>query len=430
MPRFGITHKKMRLKTPHLFYIDSPCINNLDTRLPQNYNDVNYLKLKFQKQKQKDKTMIIKCPGCGSALKFNPETGKMECAYCGNSYEPGEVNEREYMECNIYTCSSCGAELMVNDKEVSSFCSYCGQPTIVFSRVSKELKPDLVIPFSITKEDAEARIRKSLSKNPLIPKDIQNFDTERIRGIYMPFWVYDVDYEGKSIIRAAHGSSKNKYWSNHYRHGRCRFENMIADASERFSDESSQRLEPFDFSATEEFTPQYLSGFYADRSDVDSTNTEKIIEDRATGYYEKDIIKTVSGSEKYVSDSWHSVNISKPRYAMLPVWFLTFLREGKPFTFLVNGQTGKVVGAVPYRKSMAGALIGILGVILSFVACLLTMAIFSDGEANVKTILFFIIIAIAMFVGGKSIFKKIRISNELTNSDVLNTMVKNREEEQ
>ena len=145
--------------------------------------------------------MIYKCPNCNGALEYNPITDEMECAHCGGGFtmqemEQGkqkaydyvteidasvatcekdmvsesslETDEEEYsfydskerMRFKIYTCTSCGAELAVSDTEVSTYCAYCGQPTIVYSRVSEELKPDYIIPFKITREQAIEQIRK------------------------------------------------------------------------------------------------------------------------------------------------------------------------------------------------------------------------------------------------------------------------------
>ncbi len=66
----------------------------------------------------------------------------------------------EIMECTIYSCTACGAELMVNEVETSTFCSYCGQPTIVFDRVTSTKKPQYILPFMVTKEEAVNLIRQ------------------------------------------------------------------------------------------------------------------------------------------------------------------------------------------------------------------------------------------------------------------------------
>ena len=38
---------------------------------------------------------------------------------------------------------------------------------------------------------------------------------------------------------------------------------------------------------------------------------------------------------------------------MVPVWILTTRYNGQPYTFMMNGQTGKFVGSLPYDKQKA-----------------------------------------------------------------------------
>ena len=47
--------------------------------------------------------------------------------------------------------------------------------------------------------------------------------------------------------------------------------------------------------------------------------------------------------------AWH--------YAMLPVWFMTYIHRGKKYFFALNGQTGKVAG-IPPVSSKKLALLG------------------------------------------------------------------------
>ena len=40
-------------------------------------------------------------------------------------------------------------------------------------------------------------------------------------------------------------------------------------------------------------------------------------------------------------------------YAMAPVWILTTRYQNQPYTFMMNGQTGKMIGSLPYDKQKA-----------------------------------------------------------------------------
>ena len=134
----------------------------------------------------------MKCPACGAALYFDPLSGLMKCAYCGQDYSTSEVKaENEFdtddtIECNVYTCRSCGAEMNVNDNECSTFCAYCGQPTVVFDRVARMKKPQFIIPFSVTKEQAVLFLRQKVSSATYVPDEVKNFSIDKVVGIYIP----------------------------------------------------------------------------------------------------------------------------------------------------------------------------------------------------------------------------------------------------
>ena len=204
--------------------------------------------------------MICKCPKCDGALEYNPAYDKMECPYCGSAFtthevmahqrlqdnavkmQPASANNaagngweanpyaqqtenangavpqngaqntgtigQNTMECNIYTCTACGAELAVNGVEASTFCAYCGQPTIVFSRVSHELMPKWVLPFRIQKDQAVNGIREKLNKGIFVPREIKNFEVEKVRGIYVPYFLFDVYYYDWQRLRGTVGSGR------------------------------------------------------------------------------------------------------------------------------------------------------------------------------------------------------------------------------
>lgn len=118
--------------------------------------------------------MNITCPNCGAPLVYDVETAQMKCSYCDqNTNRTGsntpQINaaadetttvsshvtpDMDNMEMNLYHCSSCGADLLAGKTQAATFCSYCGSPSIVFERVSKEAKPNKIIPFKLTEHQA------------------------------------------------------------------------------------------------------------------------------------------------------------------------------------------------------------------------------------------------------------------------------------
>lgn len=136
-----------------------------------------------------------KCPACTGPLRFDSATGKLQCDFCGSSYEVAEI-EKLYAEkdaqaagafrqaeeqaaadgewasasgsdwgadaekLRVYSCPSCGAELICDETTSATSCPYCGNNTIVPGQFSGALKPDYVLPFKL---DRPPRSRRSKS---------------------------------------------------------------------------------------------------------------------------------------------------------------------------------------------------------------------------------------------------------------------------
>lgn len=317
------------------------------------------------------------CPGCGATVEYDPADEKLHCPFCKKSYSPEErarligeatqdnastlpsevkdrLRESNTIPMHVLQCSACGAELAMNHVETSSFCPYCGNATVATDRLVDYLKPEYIIPFKITKEEAEKRIRESMSKGFFVPKKIKNFETERLRGIYIPYWLVDLYHSDEQFWSYKPSGDDGRRYS--YRMGDCYFKHLTMEASETFNDDYSKKLEPYDLKELKPFDAAYLSGFYSDRFDVNRKRAEEQAKERATDLYNAEVYETIPG--KGIEKEWENTrNIPiRAEYALLPVWFLTFRYKDKPFTTMVNGQTGKVVGAVPYIKARTTAL--------------------------------------------------------------------------
>lgn len=413
--------------------------------------------------------MILDCPACGAVLMFDPETGKMKCEGCGSLFETyelsenfekrgmGELNNTQRlrlaepvthgsdhhddvemdgmaedgtMECSIYTCSACGAEIAVNDVEASTFCSYCGQPTLVFSRIAFTKKPKYIIPFSVTRDRAISLIRERLNKGFFVPNDIKNFEIERVRGIYVPFWLYDIYYYDQEYLRGTVGSGKSSRTYYYFREAECDFTRITLDASKQLNDETSQRLEPYDMGDIKEFSMEYLSGFYADCYDMQTAQLDGLAFARARSLFEQEVQKTIKAHSISILKSTPSFHVKKTEYAMFPAWFLTFRYEDIPYTLLVNGQTQKIIGGVPYDRAKMALCFGILSVLLSFLATWIVFSLMHNSDKDTyKLILNIILMSIFALAGGIGTLEKVKNSAKLTSLTETTRFVRDRQGE-
>lgn len=421
--------------------------------------------------------MICKCPKCDGALEYNPAYDKMECPYCGSTFSTHEAMENQRMqdnavkmvapsahpggagmtlganvgtqtavmngsnqvsssavadgntmECNIYTCTACGAELAVNGVEASTFCAYCGQPTIVFSRVSQELMPKWILPFRIQKDQAVNGIREKLNKGLFVPREIKNFEVEKVRGIYVPYFLFDVYYYDWQRLRGTVRRGKNTVTKYFVREAECDFNRLTCDASVQLNDESSQRLEPFDLRCLKPFEAGYLSGFYADRYDMTDKQLTGVAIGRTKALFDEQIRKTVSASNISIVENRPKYQVKNAEYALLPAWFLTFRYKNEPYTMLVNGQTGKVVGAVPFDKAKFSGMFVALAVVATIIFTAIGM-LFIHDDMDGDIIKVVLVLAFVFYGTGWRAFVSVKNNIALTKASKTAKFVRERQDD-
>jgi hypothetical protein len=91
-----------------------------------------------------------------------------------------------------------------------------------------------------------------------------------------------------------------------------------------------------------------MSGFMAERYDVEATQAKTIMKNRVEDYMEKRLRRTVNGYSSYsVNNKQILLSDITNSYSMLPIYLLVNKYRGKDHIFIINGQTGKVVGDTP-----------------------------------------------------------------------------------
>ena len=119
--------------------------------------------------------------------------------------------EDELKGINLYTCQSCGGELIADENTGATNCPYCDNPVILKSSFSGDLRPDFVIPFKLDKKAAKAAMENHLKGKPFLPKVFKDQNhIDEIKGIYVPFWLFDCDTYSKYTFRG----TKVRHWSD------------------------------------------------------------------------------------------------------------------------------------------------------------------------------------------------------------------------
>ena len=323
-----------------------------------------------------------KCPCCNGVLVFSSQTQNLTCPYCDNEFdleavqvynesltssdeegfqwdqvETSQWNEEEQSQLRTFVCPACGGELVTDENTVATFCPYCENPSILPGRVGEGLKPDGVIPFRKSKEDAKAAFLNLCKGKPLLPKMFtEQQRVEKITGIYVPFWLYDCQsqFHGSYKATRVHHRSDSRYnytITEHYhlaRSASAEFAAIPMDGSHKMDNTIMESIEPFDFSKVVNFETAYLSGYLADKYDVESKEGESRIKQRVSASMDSMIQSSLLGYTTVMPASRKlQVQHGKARYVLLPVWMLHTKYQDQTYVFAMNGQTGKMTGTFP-----------------------------------------------------------------------------------
>ncbi len=115
----------------------------------------------------------------------------------------------------------------------------------------------------------------------------------------------------------------------------------------------------------------YMTGFFAETYDVDEATCKKTMKERVDDFISNRIRNTVTGYTSFsVQHASSNLNYASEAYALMPVYLLVNEYKDKKHMFIVNGQTGKVVGETPidHKRQLVFWLIalGITWVIIVF----------------------------------------------------------------
>lgn len=337
------------------------------------------------------------CPNCGGRLYFDGTIGKLRCEYCDSTFDPSVIDARyaasqsqadaraasdaqpmraraaasqdpvqAYLQYSrldgaqnlrAYNCSSCGAQLMVDQATAVTTCPYCGSNTVLPGQLSDVLKPDLVIPFRKSKEDAVAALTQYYGNKRFLPDAFTSEShIEEVQGVYVPFWLFSGSVSGEVVF----GGTKTMTWedrnyiytnTDHYdlhRAGRIGFGRVPVDGSTRMPDAHMDAIEPYDYGELTPFSIAALLGYVTDRYDLTAEDCAPRANKRVETTYMAALQQTARGfgglhvKSSAVRTNWKSVS-----YALLPVWMLHTTWNGGDYLFAMNGQTGKLIGDLP-----------------------------------------------------------------------------------
>lgn len=343
-----------------------------------------------------------KCPSCSASIKFDPSTGKLTCPYCGYDEEiPKPELKKEQIaqeldfesalerssfnwgdEKKIVICDACGAESLYDALEIANVCPYCGSNHVMEAAAENALAPNGIIPFGITREEADVNFQKWIKRKWFAPKEAkQNAKADAFHGVYLPFWTFDTvtasQYKAQyGINRTVTDEDGNTRTETDWYKTSGFYQEFIDDylvrATKRYDENLLEKVEPFDTNNSLAFSKEYLSGYIAERYSIGLDEGWEIAQKGIHDHLEYQIRSHIK--RQHHADDVRFLKFSttysdiKFKYVMLPIWVSSFRYKEKTYQFLVNGQTGKVGGQSPISaiKVTITVLIILIAVVLVY----------------------------------------------------------------
>jgi DNA-directed RNA polymerase subunit RPC12/RpoP len=366
-----------------------------------------------QPQGAQEKVHRYHCPACGADLLFEPHDGRLTCPYCGHTeHIPTSAEQVEERSYELYLrpradqlqtmaqgamevqCASCGATVTFTPPEVARECDFCGAAIVAQPKIADPiLAPEAVLPFRINKQQATAAMKSWISTRWFAPSALKKFAThEGIDGVYLPFWTYDAHttshYTGQ---RGEHYYETETYYERDAQGNQVErtrqvqrthwypasgtvsrwFDDILIPATRSLPLNRLAALEPWDLVELKPYDPAFLSGYKAQRYQVELGEGFEQAKQIAAQVITGDVRHDIGGDEQRISNiSTHYSGITF-KHLLLPVYAGAYRLNQKVYQVVINGRTGEVQGDRPYSAWKIGCLIVFVLFIVLFFALII-----------------------------------------------------------
>lgn len=315
---------------------------------------------------------INNCSSCGGKVEFSPKDKGLKCVKCGNVYpidykqevEKKPVSQIDQEDSNGYKdwenssrsfqCTNCGAQIVMNKFEMANICQYCHTSSLIPLEKLPGLKPDLVVPFKISKEEASSVFKERVKHKWFLPKEFKKkVPSADIGATYISSFNFAMHVfatytatEYYTVTVTVNGESRTETRSRQVSGSVDKqFNNIVVEASDKISQQDIDAILPFNFAEAYDYDSDFIKGYnvgyynqsageaFVQARNIADSNVERIIRGR---YESLSFLKVNS-----------AYNDEKYSYSLLPVYFVKYKYKGKDYFNLMNGQNGNVGGGVP-----------------------------------------------------------------------------------
>lgn len=342
------------------------------------------------------------CPACGIANPgYTPPTAEQGGAEIVDAQivPAGQPTRRdEQLALKHFRCDNCGSEMTADPQQRSYVCPFCDSTYVVeFSpTVTGRQRPEFVIGFTVTPEQALAEFQKWLRSNGWFrPGDLSQASVaDKLKGIYLPFWSFSMlaqsqwqarigeywyrtetytttDSKGHSVTRTRQ-VRETEWWPLAGKHHRY-YSGFLISGSKGLPQHQANRVMPFQLPALKRYEPYFLAGWLSEEYSVEREQALEICKAEFYRSEQQNIAAFLPGDthgDLQVRSWFEHINSD---LILLPVYLLTYRYDGKVYRFLLNGQTGRMAGDKPLAWTRIWTAIGVGLAILALVVLVVAL---------------------------------------------------------
>jgi len=359
-----------------------------------------------------------KCPKCGATdISVNVNNGHLRCNFCRHEFEQEKIVGMETDISNLqgqiigsgaqdiqadtndvltFKCSSCGAEVVIDTASApQARCHWCRHTLSINQQIPNGSIPDVVLPFTVKKDDAKLEIEKFVGKRKFFahPKFKQEFTTNNIMGVYFPYMVVDVNAhsnligQGEHLVRSytrGSGDNRKTYYDADLYDVEREFDVIIEgltveSSADKLNKTASDKttnvinaIMPFDIENAVKWNANYLKGYSSEKRDTNVDALKPLVENQAKDIARFAANETLKHYDRGVAWSTEQLSIKGQQWkaAYLPVWLYSYQQvkgDKKLLHYVaVNARTKETMGSVPiHMPKLIGisCLVEILGIL-------------------------------------------------------------------
>jgi hypothetical protein len=337
------------------------------------------------------------CPACGAPR----EGGTRFCNSCGSPFEsaneptvvPGSSgSDASALPNHTFQCENCGSQVATSLDQRSYICPFCDSSYVTEIPIERSgrQRPEFVIGFSVTADQAREKFFEWLKQNSWFrPGDLATKAvSDKQKGVYLPFWHFSMEAEsswsarigeywyrtetytttdskGKTVTRTR--QVRETEWFplsgefQRYYHG------YLVPATRGISHAESDAIQPFQLSTLARYRPYFLAGWMAEEYSVSMDEAIEQTKQEFRRRQEVAIGNFLPGDTYAQLAVTTRLEVNGSDLILLPVHVLSYRYRDRLFRFLVNGQTGKVVGEKPLSKKRIAALVVFIVILVALI---------------------------------------------------------------